>query len=473
MSDASSSSAKVITRFAPSPTGVLHLGSARTALFNWLFARSQGGKFLLRLEDTDAQRSTLEFQEQILHSLRWLGLEWDEEVVIQSSRKARHQEIAHTLLEQGKAYACYATPEELQTMRDTATAEGRQPLYDRRWRDPILPPPTTGSFAIRLKASLVGETILADKVQGHVTVQNEQLDDMVLLRSDGTPTYMLAVVVDDHDMGITHIIRGNDHLMNAFRQIQLYQALGWEVPTMAHIPLIHGEDGAKLSKRHGATSVDAYQQEGILPEAMRNALLRLGWSHGDDEKISTTQALEWFGLEGLGKTAACFDAQKLWALNAYYLRHLSPQDLLADPFLRQHIPASLVRLKKNTRLLTFLPALQHRAKTLKEFSEALTLYLEADLPAPLSPDLTEKIFPAKAILQAFGAHFASYPAENWTASHLEPALRAWAEATQIKFGHLAQPLRIALTGQPVSPGVFEVLEALGKEWSLHRVQKVL
>src|SRR5947209_19511278 len=321
---------QIVTRFAPSPTGFLHIGGARTALFNWLYARGHGGKFLLRIEDTDRARSTEEAIAAIFDGLTWLGLEWDGEPVHQFSRAARHREVAERLLREGKAYYCYATTEELAQMREKARAEGRSKLYNGLWRDrdPSYPRPA-GAPVIRLKAPLTGETIIEDQVQGRVVWQNENLDDLVLLRSDGTPTYMLAVVVDDHDMGVTHIIRGDDHLTNAARQTQIYQALGWGVPVMAHIPLIHGPDGSKLSKRHGALGVDAYRAMGYLPAAMRNYLARLGWSHGDDEIMSTDQLIAWFDIGGIGKTAARFDFAKLENLNAHYIRGMDDDRLMA------------------------------------------------------------------------------------------------------------------------------------------------
>lgn len=424
---------------------------------------------MLRIEDTDQERSQQVFQEKILSGLTWLGLTWDGDPVIQSTRQKRHEEIAFSLLKKGKAYKCYCTPEELQHMKDVAIKEGRPPVYNRQWRDAQTPPPEGKPFAIRLKTPLSGETVLQDMVQGTVTVQNDTLDDMILLRSDGTPTFMLAVVVDDHDMSVSHIIRGNDHLMNAFRQIHIYQALEWEIPIMAHIPLIHGEDGAKLSKRHGAVDLDVYREEGILPEALRNTLLRLGWSHGDEEKISTAQALQWFDFEGLGRHSACFDPQKLLALNAYYLRQLSPKDILALPFIQERITLP----HDTSHALSILPHLQQRAKTLVELAEDLTVYLTPMLPFPMPPEVMEKISPAVHLLQKFFAHFSSYDEAQWTAKDLEPALRQWAQEENISFGTIASPLRMLLTGRSVSPGVFEVLEALGKEWSLHRVHNVL
>src|SRR6201987_4207363 len=319
----------VVTRFAPSPTGFLHIGGARTALFNWLYARGRGGKMLLRIEDTDRERSTQAAIEAILDGLSWLGLDWDGEAVYQFSRSERHREVAQVLLETGRAYRCYASPDELAQMREKARSEGRAKLYDGRWRDrdPAEAPPGVEPV-IRLKAPLTGETVIEDQVQGRVVWQNENLDDLVLLRSDGTPTYMLAVVVDDHDMGVTHIIRGDDHLTNAARQKQIYEALGWDVPVMAHIPLIHGQDGAKLSKRHGALGIEAYRAMGYLPAALRNYLVRLGWSHGNDESMSPSQMVDWFDLDGIGRSAARFDFVKLEDLNGHYIRNTSDLQLM-------------------------------------------------------------------------------------------------------------------------------------------------
>ncbi len=319
----------VVTRFAPSPTGFLHVGGARTALFNWLYARHMGGTFRLRIEDTDRQRSTEEAVDAIFSALEWLGIDWDGDVVFQSSRAARHAEVARELLARGKAYRCFATPQELAEMRTRARAEGRSRIYDRRWRDrDPSEAPTDVAPVIRFKAPLDGETTIEDLVQGRVMVANQQLDDMVLLRADGTPTYMLSVVVDDRDMGITHVIRGDDHLNNAFRQYNLFRAMGWQPPECAHISLIHGPDGAKLSKRHGALGLDAYRDAGYLPEAMRNYLLRLGWSHGDDEIISTEQAISWFDVGGIGKSSARFDLARLESLNARYIKNSDASALL-------------------------------------------------------------------------------------------------------------------------------------------------
>src|SRR3954469_12923509 len=361
----------VVTRFAPSPTGFLHIGGARTALFNWLFARHHGGTFLLRIEDTDRARSTDAAVEAIVDGLKWVELDWDGDAVSQFQRRDRHAEVAHQMLETGHAYRCYASPEELEAMRAEQKAAGQPMRYDGRWRDRDPAEAPAGiSPVIRLKAPQEGETVLADHVQGEVRVQNAQLDDMVLLRADGTPTYMLSVVVDDHDMNVTHVIRGDDHLTNNFRQVQIYRAMGWDLPEFAHIPLIHGADGAKLSKRHGALGVDAYRDMGYLPEALRNYLLRLGWGHGDDEIISTEQAIEWFDLDGIGRSPAQFDFAKLDSINAHYIREADDARLLALVAERLETqfgrPLSEV---ESGRLLKAMPGLKPRAKTIVELAE--------------------------------------------------------------------------------------------------------
>jgi glutamyl-tRNA synthetase len=483
----SASSSPVVVRFAPSPTGFLHIGGARTALFNWLFARHRGGTFLLRIEDTDRVRSTQEAVDAIFEGLAWLGLNPDGETVFQFSRIERHQAVAQALLKQGKAYLCYCSPAELEQMKAQAAKEGKPPLYDGRWRDfspghsPGHPPreaPEGVKPAVRLKMPQEGETVLQDLVQGEVRVQNRQLDDMVLLRGDGTPTYMLSVVVDDHDMGITHVIRGNDHLTNAFRQANLYHAMGWELPLFAHIPLIHGEDGAKLSKRHGALGVDAYRDMGFLPEAVRNYLLRLGWSHGDDELISTEQAIEWFGLEAVGRSPARFDVAKLRHMNAHYLRHLSEETLWESlsPYLQQQgYPQTP---EGNARLLKGFPELKERAKTLVELAESAGLYLWEDLPG-WDDAASVLLTPANlALIQAFrdaiqGLQGPQGLMEGWNAVNLEACARQVAETQGVKLGQLAQPLRAAVTGKTVSPSLFLIMEILGPPLTLKRLQRVM
>jgi glutamyl-tRNA synthetase len=459
----------VIVRFAPSPTGYLHIGGARTALFNWLFARSKGGKFLLRIEDTDRARSTEDAIAKIFDGLRWLGLDWDEEPVFQFARAARHAEVAHRLLAEGKAYRCWSTPEELEAMRAKARAEGRQPRYDGTWRDkdPALAPEGVKPV-IRLKAPQTGETTVQDMVQGEVTVPNAQLDDMVLLRGDGTPTYMLSVVVDDADMGITHVIRGDDHLTNTFRQVQLYRAMGAEPPIFGHIPLIHGPDGAKLSKRHGALGIEAYRDIGMLPEAMRNYLMRLGWSHGDADVISTEQAIQWFDMSQVGRSPSRFDMQKLTSLNAHWLRERSEEDLITmiEPLLEgTGFAMDQVGVQ---RLTAGMGGLKARCRTLVELAEAAAFYVEPR-PIRIATDAAKLLDPAaRERLGAIGRRLGTV--EAWDEASLEAECRTFAGEAGVGFGKLAQPLRVALTGSTVSPGLFEVMAVLGKEEVLARLE---
>ncbi|MEE8507074.1 MAG: glutamate--tRNA ligase [Kiloniellales bacterium] len=460
----------VITRFAPSPTGFLHIGGARTALFNWLFARHHDGQFRLRIEDTDRKRSTDEAIAAILDGLEWLELDWDGEVVHQFSRAERHAEMAGQLLADGKAYHCYCTPEELKEMRERARAEGRAKLYDGRWRerDPAEAPPGVPPV-IRLKAPQDGDTTIDDLVQGRVTVANEQLDDMILLRADGTPTYMLSVVADDHDMEISHVIRGDDHLTNAFRQTQLYEALGWSPPAFAHVPLIHGPDGAKLSKRHGALGVEAYRDMGYLPGALRNYLLRLGWAHGDDEIISSEQAIKWFDLGGVGKSPARFDFDKLDNLNGHYIREAPNARLveLIEPKLEAALGRGLDEAGK-ARLLQGIESLKSRAKTLNELTENAAFYA-TERPLSLSDKANKLLSPeACARLQGLVPHLAALG--DWNEPAVEEAVRGFAEAEGIKLGEAAQPLRAALTGSHASPGIFEVMAILGRDESLARIR---
>ncbi|MDX6751028.1 glutamate--tRNA ligase [Geminicoccaceae bacterium 1502E] len=459
----------VVVRFAPSPTGYLHIGGARTALFNWLFARHHGGRFLLRIEDTDRQRSTKEAIEAIHEGLSWLGLESDAEPVFQSARAARHVEVAEQLLAKGRAYRCYASQEELEEMRATARAEGRPMRYDGRWRDrdPALAPAGVKPV-VRLKAPQDGETVIEDLVQGEVRVANAQLDDMVLLRSDGTPTYMHSVVVDDIDMGITHVIRGDDHLTNAFRQTQLYRAIGVEPPKFAHIPLIHGPDGAKLSKRHGALSVTEYRDMGFLPEAVRNYLLRLGWSHGDAEIVPTAQAIEWFDLDGVGRSASRFDMTRLTSLNAHYLREQDDASLAAliRPWLEKD--GGCLDEAAAARLAAGMAGLKQRARTLVELASSAMFYVHArplPLHAKAAAMLDER---ARALLAALGRRLTE--AGPWEEAALEQVCRAVAEEQGVGFGKLAQPMRAALTGTTVSPGLFEVMCVLGREEVLGRFE---
>ena len=460
----------VVTRFAPSPTGYLHIGGARTALFNWLYARAKSGKMLLRIEDTDRERSTEPAVTAIIEGLQWLGLEADEPWVSQYERAPRHREIAEELLAKGQAYRCYATQAELEEMR-----EKRPPRYDGRWRDRDPSEAPAGvDPVIRLKAPLLGETLVHDQVQGEIRFPNKDLDDFVLLRSDGNPTYMLAVVVDDHDMGVTHIVRGDDHLTNAARQTLIYKAMGWDVPVMAHIPLIHGPDGAKLSKRHGALGVEAYRAMGYLPVALRNYLVRLGWAHGDEEIISTEKMIEWFDLPQINKGAARFDFQKLEALNGWWIRHTSDEDLV-DMLMaeRDHLPNGEILKRRSdeetrAKLLAAMAGLKERAKTLVELTDSAT-YLFADRPLALE-DKAASVLDDGGRETIAGLLPKLEAVETWDAASLEAAVRAHAEETGLKLGKLAQPLRAASTGRSVSPGVFDVLAVLGREESLARLK---
>lgn len=464
----------VVTRFAPSPTGFLHIGGARTALFNWLFARHHGGRMLLRIEDTDRERSTEAAVRAIVDGLTWLGLDWDGEPVSQFARRERHREAAGALLDAGKAYRCYCTPEELAAMRERAAAESRPPRYDGTWRDrDPAEAPTGVAPVIRFRAPQDGETAVDDRVQGRVVIPNKDLDDLILLRSDGSPTYNLSVVVDDHDMGISHIIRGVDHLTNAARQTQICLALGWRMPVMAHIPLIHGPDGAKLSKRHGALGVDAYRDMGYLPAAMRNYLARLGWSHGDDEIFSTARMIEWFGLEAVGKSPARFDFAKLENLNGHYMRATPDAGLLAElEKLLPHLPAeagapAALDAATRARLLAAMPGLKERAKTLVELWEGAR-FLVATRPLALDDKARALLGEdGRATLAAVLPVLAA--AAPWEAAALEAAVKAFAERQGLKLGAIAQPLRAALTGRAVSPGIFDVLAVLGREESLARI----
>ena len=455
----------VVTRFAPSPTGLLHIGGARTALFNWLFARRHGGRFLLRIEDTDRRRSTEEAVAAILDGLAWLGLDPDEPPSYQFAQRSRHAEVAGAMLAAGTAYRCYATPEELQAMREAAAARGERFRYNGLWRDrDPAEAPEDAPFAIRLKAPREGETAIRDLVQGEVRVANAELDDMVLLRADGTPTYMLSVVVDDHDMGVTHVIRGDDHLNNAFRQAQVFEAMGWRLPAFAHIPLIHGPDGAKLSKRHGALGVDAYREMGLLPEAVRNYLLRLGWSRGDAEIVSTEEAVAWFGLDAVGRSPARFDREKLESVNAHYLRSAEEDRLLGlvEPFL-----AAPPDEAGRTRLRAGLGALLPRAKTLIELADAGAIYTAA---RPLEPDAkAARLLADEAARSLLARYAAALEGAEWTEAALESTTRAFAEAEGLGLGRIAQPARAALTGRTASPGLFEVLAALGRDEALGRL----
>jgi glutamyl-tRNA synthetase len=463
----------LVTRFAPSPTGFLHIGGARTALYNYLFARRHGGTFRLRIEDTDRARSTDEAVAAILEGLRWLGLEWDDDIVFQFACAPRHADVANQLLASGQAYRCFATAEELEAMRAAQRAAGLPMRYDGRWRDrDPAEAPHGAPYVVRLRAPQTGETTINDLVQGSVTVQNAQLDDMVLLRSDGTPTYMLSVVVDDQDMGVTHVIRGDDHLNNAFRQLQLIRALGWPEPLYAHIPLIHGADGAKLSKRHGALAVGEYAHMGYLPEAMENALLRLGWGHGDEEIISRSQAIGWFDIADVGRAPSRFDLKKLDNLNGHYLRASSDSRLvdLVQPLIAQTLGHPLSEADLNL-LHRAMGELKVRAKTLIELSESTLFFfrtrpilLDEGAKKLLNGDGASLLAKARSALEGEG---------HWTAAALDAAIRQVAEQAGVGLGKIAQPLRAALTGSTTSPGIFDVLELLGRVESLGRLDDAL
>ena len=464
MTSASSKSDGVVTRFAPSPTGYLHIGGARTALFNWLFARHHGGRYLLRIEDTDRARSTQPAIDAILDGLSWLGIEGDGPPLFQFERTPRHAEVARALVDGGHAYRCYLTPEELTTRREAAQAERRPFRIVSEWRDREAGAAEDGKpFVVRLKSPIEGETMIDDMVQGRVTVSNAEIDDFVLLRSDGTPTYMLAVVVDDHDMGVTHVIRGDDHLNNAFRQLCLIRAMGWAEPAYAHIPLIHGSDGAKLSKRHGALGVDAYRDEmGILPEALVNYLLRLGWGHGDDEIIALNQAVEWFDLDHVGKSPSRFDLKKLENLNGHYIREAEDARLAG-------LIAPRLGLDEASRalLIRAMPELKARAHDLGALADGAAflfavrpLVIDGQAAALLTDEARGHLFLAHGALAALG---------RWGHDATDAAVREVAEQAGIKLGKLAQPLRAALTGRTTSPGIFDVLALLGKDESLARI----
>ena len=467
--------AQVVTRFAPSPTGFLHIGGARTALFNWLYARHYGGKYLLRIEDTDRARSTEAAISAILDGLNWLGLDADDEPTFQFARADRHREVVEQLISNGHAYRCYCTPEELEEMRNRAEAQGLPPVYDGRWRDRDPSDAPKGvAPAIRLKTRNDGETVIADRVQGDVEFQNAVLDDLIILRSDGTPTYNLAVVCDDHDMGVTHVIRGVDHLTNAARQAGIYRAMGWNLPVFAHVPLIHGADGAKLSKRHGALGVEAYRDMGYLPEALRNYLVRLGWSHGDDEIFSTEQLTAWFDLDGLGKSPSRFDFEKLADINSHYLRGASDDEIVSR--IKDILPALGGGERFGHRLdavgwdklVAILPALTERAKTLVDVVDGAH-FLVADRPLDMD-DKAAKILndDAKAVvaqlvpvLEALG---------SWTAETIEVGIREFLSVSGLKLGKVGPPIRAALTGRTASPAIFDVLAVLGREEALARLR---
>ncbi|MGE5267851.1 MAG: glutamate--tRNA ligase [Deltaproteobacteria bacterium] len=501
-------SGKPVVRFAPSPTGYLHIGGGRTALFNWLYARGRGGRFLLRIEDTDRERNNPAAVAAILDGLTWLELDWDGEPVSQFAQAPRHREVAESLLASGNAYKCFLSPAELDEMRKAAEAEKRPLTIRSPWRDrDAAEAPAGAPFAIRLRAPREGETVVDDRVQGRVTFANKDLDDLIILRSDGNPTYNLAVVVDDHDMGITHVVRGVDHLTNAARQTQIYNAMGWRVPVWAHVPLIHGADGAKLSKRHGAQGVEEYRSMGYLPAALRNYLARLGWSHGDDEIMSTDQLIAWFDIDDINKSAARFDFKKLDDLNAHYIRQSDDGELVRR--VRQMLPhldfaalralpadpkaparsdialareigallpavetgdglAALFEAKGWDRFQAAIPSLKERARTLAELL-AGALYLVAERPLGLDEKAAKLIdAEARTLIRDLLPRLAESP--SWTAGDLEAVVRTFAEATGAKLGKVAQPLRAALTGRAVSPPVFDVMAVLGRDESLARLR---
>ncbi|UWQ55502.1 glutamate--tRNA ligase [Leisingera caerulea] len=458
----------VVTRFAPSPTGFLHIGGARTALFNWLYARGRGGKFLLRIEDTDRERSTPEATAAILQGMEWLGLDHDGEVISQFARADRHAEVAQQLLSEGKAYKCFATQEEIAAFRDQAKAEGKSTLYRSPWRDADEATHPDAPYVIRIKAPQSGVTVIKDEVQGDVTIRNDQLDDMILLRSDGTPVYMLAVVVDDHDMGVTHVIRGDDHLNNAARQMMIYEAMGWDVPVWAHIPLIHGPDGKKLSKRHGALGAQEYQAMGYPAAGMRNYLARLGWSHGDDEFFTDSQAKEWFNFDGIGKSPARFDTKKLENLCG---QHIAVSD---DAALRQEICDYLAAAGKpaltdaqSQGLEAAMYCLKDRARTFPELLEKAHFILAS---RPLERDAKAEKALSSVSDGILGELTPQLQNASWVRDDLEALLNAFAEAHDTKFGKLAGPLRAVLAGRAVTPSVFDMMLILGRDETIARLK---
>jgi glutamyl-tRNA synthetase len=461
------SPSQIVTRIAPSPTGIMHIGTARTALFNWLYARGRGGKFLLRIEDTDRARSTPEATQAILHGMRWLGLDWDGEAVSQFERVPRHAEVAHEMLARGHAYKCFATQEEIEAFREAARAENRSTLYLSPWRDAHPATHPDAPFVIRLKAPREGATVIEDQVQGSVTIRNDQLDDMVMLRSDGTPTYMLAVVVDDHDMGVTHVIRGDDHLNNAARQAQIYRAMDWPEPVWAHIPLIHGEDGKKLSKRNGATGVMDYAEMGIPAAAMRNYLARLGWSHGDDELFTDAQAIEWFDLSGIGRAPARLDMKKLESVAGWHIARMSDGELMGeiDTF-RALTGQPKLSQAQHDLLAAAMYCLKDRAKSLPDLIEKGQFALAAR-PLQIDDKAAAALDPvSRGILHELTAQLQNV---SWDRDTLEAALTQAAEAHGTKFGKLAAPLRAALAGRSVTPSVFDMMLVIGREETLARL----
>ncbi|MGB0960627.1 MAG: glutamate--tRNA ligase [Halocynthiibacter sp.] len=462
--------AQIVTRFAPSPTGFLHIGGARTALFNWLYARGRGGKFLLRIEDTDRERSTPEATEAILKGMAWLGLDHDGDVISQFEGKDRHAEVAHAMLASGHAYKCFASSEDIDAFREAARAEGRSTLYQSPWRDAPEDTYPDAPYVIRVKAPRDGSTIIDDQVQGKVTFRNDQLDDMIILRSDGTPTYMLAVVVDDHDMGVTHVIRGDDHLQNAARQSLVYTAMGWDVPVWAHIPLIHGPDGKKLSKRHGALGVEEYQAMGYPASAMRNYLARLGWSHGDDEFFTTDQALEWFDMGGIGKSPARFDFKKLDNLTGQHMKVADDAALLHElqSFLSVTGASPLTEGQKD-RFLSGMYCLKERAKSFPDLLEKSAFILQ-DRPLDIEEKAAKHLDNvSRGILKQLTPHLQN---ASWDRTALEDCLNQFAESHDMKFGKLAGPLRAALAGRAQTPSVFDMMLVLGCDETCARLEDV-
>ncbi len=466
-----SASGQVVTRFAPSPTGFLHIGGARTALFNWLYARGRGGKFVLRIEDTDRARSTPEATAAILSGLTWLGLDWDGEAISQFERADRHAEVAHDMLARGHAYKCFASQDEIEAFREAARAEKRSTLFQSPWRDADPASHPDAHYVVRLKAPRDGETVIDDQVQGRVVIRNDQLDDMVCLRSDGTPTYMLAVVVDDHDMGVTHVIRGDDHLNNAARQIQVYLAMGWDVPVFAHIPLIHGEDGKKLSKRHGALGVEDYQRMGYPAAAIRNYLTRLGWSHGDDEFFTDAQALDWFDLTGIGRAPARLDLKKLDHLTAQHFSVMDDAAVLHE--LQEYLAATGAAALNPAQLdgmFRSMPQLKEKARNFTQILERGHFVLTM---RPLEPDAKA----AKAlnnvsrgILSELTPHLQN---ASWVRETLETLVSEFAAHRELGLGKIAQPLRAALAGRMVSPSVFDMMIVLGRDETLARLAEAV
>jgi len=460
---------KVITRFAPSPTGYLHIGGVRTALFNWLFAKNNNGLFKLRIEDTDVKRSTQEAKEAIIKGLKWLQLDWDEDEVYQSKRIKRHKEIGNELLKLGHAYKCYCSPEELTEMREQARKEKRAPRYNGKWRDKDdSEAPNNVKPVIRIKCPQAGSTEINDIVQGNISIKNNELDDFIILRSDGTPTYMLSVVVDDYDMGVTHVIRGDDHFTNTFRQQHIYNALNWPLPKYAHIPLIHGMDGGKLSKRHGALGVDSYDDMGYLQETMLNYLLRLGWSHGDKEIISREEAIKLFNLDSIGKSSAKFDIERLTSLNAYYIENKNNEDLVTAV-------KNYYANKKNinidnedlTLILNGMNGLKSRARTINELAEMCSFYIEK---APITLDKKSKKVLNDDNISALKLYYKQLlKLEEWNKIKIEEDIKMYCQENNINLGKLAQPLRAAITGKAVSPGLYELMEVLGKSETLERI----